>query len=165
MIYSFDGREPSIGSGTYVSETAIVVGDVRIGDDCYIGHGAIIRGDYGSVQIGNGTAVEEGVVIHAPPDESCCIGDKVTLGHGAIIHSQSISSNATVGMGAILSLWSEVGEASIVAEGSVVRRKQIVPSRVVVGGNPAKVIRKTTDKDNGFWEWGKQLYIDLAHKY
>lgn len=110
MLYSFDGREPKIGLETYVSETALVIGDVNIENNCYIGHGAILRGDYGTIKIGSGSAVEEGVVIHAPPKEIGRIGDKVTLGHGAIIHSKSIGNFVTVGMGAILSIHAEIGE-------------------------------------------------------
>ena len=165
MIYSFDGRKPVIGSETYVSETAVVVGDVRIGDNCYIGHGAILRGDYGTIKIGNGTAVEEGVIVHVPPDEICSIGDKVTFGHGAIIHSKSIGNFSVIGMGAIVSIWSEVGEKSIVAEGSIVKIAQIIPDNVVAAGNPAKVVRNISKEDIERWSWGKQLYIDLAKKY
>ena len=61
MLYRFDGKEPVIGFGTYVSETALVMSDVKIGNDCYIGHGVILRGDYGRIEIGDGTAVEEGM--------------------------------------------------------------------------------------------------------
>ena len=68
MLLTFEGRTPVVGTHSYVSETAQVIGDVVIGDSCYIGHGAIIRGDYGRVVIGDKTAVEEGVVIHAPPE-------------------------------------------------------------------------------------------------
>ncbi len=67
MLFEFDGNKPCIGRGAYVSETAQVIGDVVIGDNCYVGHGAILRGDYGRIEIGSGTAVEEGVIIHAPP--------------------------------------------------------------------------------------------------
>ena len=165
MLYSFDGKEPRIGSETYVSETASVIGDVEIGDNCYIGHGAILRGDYGTIQIGNGTAVEEGVIIHAPPNETCYIQDKVTIGHGAIVHSKSIGDFALIGMGAILSIRSEIGEQTVIAEGSVVKWGQKVPAGVVAGGNPARVIRQILQRDKDFWEGGKQLYIDLAKKY
>ena len=60
MLYSFRNRQPRVGQGTYVSEQAILIGDVKIGDNCYIGHGAVLRGDYGSIEVGDGTAVEEG---------------------------------------------------------------------------------------------------------
>jgi len=165
MVYRFDGKCPKVGKDSYVSDTAIVIGDVVIGDNCYIGHGAIVRGDYGRIEIGNGTAVEEGVVIHAPPEETCKIGVKVTIGHGAIIHAKRIGDNAVIGMGAILSLWAEIGEGAIVAEGSVVKLKQMIPPRMVVAGNPAQVVREVSSKDEEFWSWGKQLYIDLAKKY
>ena len=165
MLYSFDGKSPVVGRDTYVSETATVIGDVVIGDNCYIGHGAILRGDYGTIIVGNGTAVEEGVVIHAPPSQRCEIGARVTIGHGAVIHAAVVGDEATIGMGAILSIRSVIGAWSIVAEGAVVKREQEVSGEVVVAGNPARVVRKVSDKDRETWNWGKQLYIDLAAKY
>ena len=136
MLYRFDGRQPAIGAGTYVSETATVIGDVRIGDRCYVGHGAILRGDYGTIEIGDETAVEEGVIIHAPPGECCSIGNGVVLGHGAIIHAKCIADAAGIGMGAVLSIRSEIGRASVVAEGAIVKQGQKVPESIVVAGNP-----------------------------
>ena len=165
MKYSFDGRQPRIGTDTYVSEHALVIGDVTIGDSCYIGHGAILRGDYGSINIGQGTAVEEGVIVHAPPGETSEIGERVTMGHGAIIHSASIGRLSVIGMGAILSIRSVIGENTIIAEGGVVKMKQVIPGNVVAGGNPAKIIRAIAPKDIEFWTWGKDLYINLAKEY
>ncbi len=165
MIYKFDGRQPTIGDGTYVSQTAIVIGDVRIGKDCYIGHGAILRGDYGRIEIGNETAVEEGVIIHAPPEDLCIIGTGVIIGHGAIIHAKKIGDFVGIGMGAILSLRSEIGNGSTVAEGSIVKRNQKIPEKVIVAGNPAKKIRAMSQKEEEFWAWSRRLYVDLAHKY
>jgi carbonic anhydrase/acetyltransferase-like protein (isoleucine patch superfamily) len=165
LLYAFDGREPEIGKDVYVSDHAIVIGDVKIGDGCYVGPGAILRGDYGRIEIGSGTAVEENVTIHAPPERVCQVGKKVTLGHGAIIHASRIGDLAVVGMGAVLSLGVKVGERTIVAEGAVVKMNQKVPAGVVIAGSPAKVIRKVTPKDEERWQEGKQLYIDLAKKY
>jgi carbonic anhydrase/acetyltransferase-like protein (isoleucine patch superfamily) len=165
MHYEFDGKSPQIGAESYVSETAILVGDVTIGDNCYIGHGAILRGDYGSIVIGSGSAIEEGVVIHAPPGEICDIGKMVTVGHGAIIHAATVGDFSVIGMGSVLSIQSRIGRHSIIAEGAVVKMKQVITDHVVAGGNPAKVIRKIQGKDEELWRWGKQLYIDLAKKY
>ncbi|MBN2401800.1 MAG: gamma carbonic anhydrase family protein [Spirochaetes bacterium] len=165
MLYEFDGREPKIGKDSYVSETAILVGDVIIGDNCYIGHGAILRGDYGTIKIGSGTAVEEGAVMHAPPDSISNIGERVTIGHGAVIHCEDIGNNSVIGMGAILSIQSKVGAWSIVAEGCVVKARQEIPDNVVAAGNPAKIVRKLKKKDQDFWTYGKELYINLAKKY
>lgn len=165
MLYRFRDREPRFGKDTYVSEHALLIGDVRIGDECYIGHGAILRGDYGAIEIGSGTAVEEGVIMHAPPGEVCRVGEKVTIGHGAVIHSKSIGDYAVIGMGAVLSILSEVGEESIVAEGSAVKMQQVIPSGVIVSGTPARFVKKVTEENKTFWRWGKQLYIDLAKEY
>jgi carbonic anhydrase/acetyltransferase-like protein (isoleucine patch superfamily) len=165
MFYRFDGKQPTIGEGTYVSETATVIGDVRIGERCYIGHGAILRGDYGVIVIGNESAVEEGVIIHAPPDDRCSIGDGVVIGHGAIIHAKSIGDSAGIGMGAILSIRSEIGQGSVVAEGAVVKQGQIVPEGIVVAGNPAKKIKDMLRKDVDFWAHSRQIYVNLAVKY
>lgn len=165
MLYRFDGNQPQVGKESYVSETAVVIGAVTIGDNCYIGHGTILRGDYGSIIIGNGTAVEEGVVIHAPPGESCTIGDRVTIGHGAIIHSRRIGDSAVIGMGAIISIRAEVGTGSIVAEGSVVKRNGTVEGGKVVAGNPARTVRDVSQEDREYWNWAKDIYINLARKY
>lgn len=165
MLYEFDQRRPTFGNETFISETAVVIGDVTIGDNCYIGHGAVLRGDYGSIVIGSGTAVEEAVVVHAPPGKYCRIGDKVTIGHGAIIHAESVGDLSVIGMGAVLSIYSVVGKNAIVAEGAVVKMRQTIPEGVVAGGNPARVIRKVASGDVEYWQMGKELYINLAKKY
>jgi carbonic anhydrase/acetyltransferase-like protein (isoleucine patch superfamily) len=165
LLYAFDGRKPEIGRDVYISDQAVVIGDVKIGDGCYVGPGAILRGDYGRIEIDSGTAVEENVTIHAPPQRVCQIGKQVTLGHGAIIHASTIGDLAVVGMGAVLSLGVKVGGKAIVAEGAVMKMNQKVLAGVVVAGNPATVIRNVTPEDEERWKRGKQLYIDLAKKY
>lgn len=165
MLYRFDGRKPVVGAGTYVSETASVIGDVRIGSNCYVGHGAVLRGDYGTIEVGDETAVEEGVIVHAPPNERCAIGRKVVLGHGAIIHAATVGDSVTVGMGAILSLRSEVGSHSIVAEGAVVKRGQKIPHAVVAAGNPAKKVREVSEEEKEYGDFVTGVYTDLAQRY
>jgi carbonic anhydrase/acetyltransferase-like protein (isoleucine patch superfamily) len=165
MFYRFDGKQPTVGIGTYVSETATVIGDVRIGNDCYIGHGVVLRGDYGTIEIGDETAVEEGVIMHAPPQDYCSIGNGVIIGHGAIIHAKRIGDFAGIGMGAILSIRSEVARGAVVAEGTVVKQGQQIPESVVYAGNPAKKIMDMSQKERDFWGYARKLYVDLAHKY
>ena len=165
MLYKFNGNQPKVGADTYISDLARVIGDVVIGSNCYIGHGAILRGDYGRIEVGDGTAVEEGVIVHAPPGDINQIGKRVTIGHNAVVHGKKIGNQSVIGMGAILSIWSEIGESAIVAEGSVIKMKQIIPPKVVVAGNPAQIVREISLKDEEFWNWAKQLYIDLAKKY
>jgi carbonic anhydrase/acetyltransferase-like protein (isoleucine patch superfamily) len=165
MLYAFEGRQPSMGEGTYVSETATVIGNVRTGKNCYIGHGAIIRADYGAVEIGDGTAIEEGVIIHAPPGGLCRIGAHVIVGHGAIVHAASIGESCAIGMGAVISLEAEVGAGAIVAEGAVVVQGRKIPPSVVVAGSPARRLRDVRQAEREFWEDAVKLYMGLAETY
>jgi carbonic anhydrase/acetyltransferase-like protein (isoleucine patch superfamily) len=165
VFYRFDGKEPVIGVDTYISETALLIGDVRIGNRCYIGHGVILRGDYGTIEIGDEVTVEEGAVVHAPPGECCSMGKGVVIGHGAIIHAKNIGENAGIGMGVILSLRSEIGQETIVAEGTLVKQGQQIPISILVAGNPAKKIRDVSQKDRDFWDYTRKLYGNLAQKY
>jgi carbonic anhydrase/acetyltransferase-like protein (isoleucine patch superfamily) len=165
MIFSYEGKEPKIGETTYVSETAKIIGDVTIGENCYIGHGAIIRADIGKVTIGSGTAIQEGAMISSPLEDTSVIGDCVTIAHGALVHSKAIGNHTVIGIGAILGIDSQIGEWTIVAEGGVVRMRQIIPNNMVVGGNPAHTIRETTPKDHENWLKVKELYKDLAKSY
>ena len=163
-IWEFGGKRPIIGKGTFVFPSADVVGDVILGDNCYIGPGARIRGDYGKVIVGNGTAIEENVVIHARPDDRTFIGHNVTIGHGAVIHNATIKDNAVVGMGSIVSDWAVVGVWSVVGEGAVVRNKQEIPDGKVAVGVPAKVIADTKEDYKALWSKYKLVYADLANK-
>ncbi|MHC4777223.1 MAG: gamma carbonic anhydrase family protein [Planctomycetota bacterium] len=164
-IYSFEGKAPSIHDKAYVAPSAQVIGDVSIGAECYVGHGAILRGDYGTIEIGEGTAVEEGVIIHARPGDFTRIGNRVTLGHGAMIHNATIEIGATIGMRATVSDFSVVGSGAIIGEMALVKQGQkIGPGKIAVGV-PARVIGDVTEKNHDMAVWAKELYIDLARRY
>ena len=163
-IYEFENKKPSIGRGTFVFKSADVIGDVTIGENCYIGPGARIRGDYGSIRIGSDTAIEENVVIHARPDDITKIDNHVTLGHASIIHNAIIHDWAVIGMGAIVSDWAEVGKWAVVAEGAVVKNKQKIPDKAVAVGIPAKVVSEISLEYEKQWTKYKQIYSDLARK-
>ncbi|MBP7748255.1 MAG: gamma carbonic anhydrase family protein [Phycisphaerae bacterium] len=166
MINSFEGRTPEIGPGTYVHPSADVFGNVQLGAGCWIGPGARIRGDYGRIEIGDHTAVEDNVVIHARPGEQTTIGDWVTLGHACIVHNATIRAWAIIGMGAIVSDWAVVGEWSVVGEGTVVRQRQEVPDGRIAVGTPARVLDKVVAEDfKAQWKGFKELYVDLARRY
>lgn len=93
------------------------------------------------------------------------IGAKVTIGHGAIIHSEEIGDLAVIGMGAIVSIRAKIGISSVIAEGTVVKMNQVIPDNVVAAGNPSRIVRQVEDRDTLRLANGKQLYIDLAKKY
>lgn len=164
-LYRFGDRVPRVAEGGFVSDSARVIGDVSIGPDCYIGHGAVVRGDYGSIVIGPGTAVEENATIHIRPDGRSIIGASVTIGHGAILHCNRVEDFAVIGMGAVLSFDVEIGDWTIVAEGCVVPSGMKVPAGMIVSGVPAAVAGEVQQRHKDFWLYGKQLYVDLAHRY
>lgn len=164
-IYSFEGKHPDIADSAYVSPTAQVIGRVTIGERCYVGHGAILRGDYGSIEIGDETAVEEGVIIHARPEDWTRIGARVTVGHGAMIHNATIRDDAVIGMRAVVSDFSEVGAGAIVGENALVRNSQKVPAGKIAVGVPAEVTGEIDDRHRAMTHWAKDLYVSLAGRY
>jgi len=164
-LYRFGDRLPKVGEGTWVSDSARVIGDVVIGRDCYIGHGVILRGDYGSIEIGDGSAVEENAVVHIRPDGLSSIGRSVTIGHCAVVHCGQIGDFAVIGMGAVLSFDAKIGPWAIIAEGCVVSRGMEIPGGMIAAGVPAEVIQEVQPHHKDFWTYGKRLYVDLAHRY
>ena len=166
-VGAFEGKRPEIGAGTYVHPSADVFGEVTVGVGCWIGPGARIRGDYGTIVIGDHCSVEDNCVIHVRPGEQTSIGDWVTIGHGAVIHNvKMINDCAIVGMGAVVSDWAVVGEWSVVGEGAVVRQGQEIPPERIAVGVPAQVLEKPVSeayKDQ--WTHFKETYVDLAARY
>ncbi len=163
--FSFDGKRPIIGRECFVAESAELIGDIRMGDRCYIGFGAVIRADYGRIVIGDETSIEEGCICHAKPGETLSIGQRVTLGHGAIIHGAEIHREVVIGMGAVVGFDAIIGEGAVVAEGSVVPAGSAVPSGYMVGGVPAKVLKRIDSGQRAFIDKVKRVYVNLARTY
>jgi tRNA-Thr(GGU) m(6)t(6)A37 methyltransferase TsaA len=136
-----------------------------IGERCYVGHGAILRGDYGAIEIGDETAIEEGVIIHARPEDWARIGQRVTLGHGAMVHNATIHEGAVIGMRAVISDFSDVGAGAIVGEMTLVKNNQEIPSRKIAVGVPARVVGDVDQRHHDMTRWAKDLYVDLAERY
>jgi len=141
-----------------------VIGDVRIGERCYVGHGAILRGDYGTIEIGEETAVEEGVIIHARPQGATRIGARVTLGHGAMVHNATICEGAVIGMRAVVSDYSTVGEGALVGEAALVKQGDEIPARKIALGVPARVKGDVGDRHLAMTHFAKDLYVSLAER-
>jgi len=102
MLYEFEEKSPEIGKGSFVFDTATIIGNVKIGEGCYIGAGAVLRGDYGRIEIGDYTAIEDNCVVHARPDDLCRVKDHVTIGHAAVLHNCDLSVWGVFGMRAVV---------------------------------------------------------------
>ena len=164
-VYEFEERIPVIGKNTYISHTASVIGKVIIGEECYVAPGAVVKGDYGEIEIGDGVSVQDNVIIHARPGENTMIGHNVTLGHGCIVHNATIRDDAVIGMGAIVSDYAIVGNWAIVGEGAVVRARFEIPDEKIAVGIPAKIISDVKDHHKEELVKFKQVYRDLAKRY
>ena len=163
-LFRFEDKVPAVGKGTYVSDSAEVIGDVQIGECCYIGPCAVLRADFGRIVIGYGSAIEDNCILHAGPDNSCDIGRYVTVGHGAVVHDARLADYASVGMGAVVSNNVEIGAWSIVGEGCVVKSGDRVPPESIVVGVPGKVVAQVSAEQKKYWNWGKEAYVDLARR-
>lgn len=165
-IFEYKNKKPLIGDNCYIANSAEVIGDVKIGSGCYIGPGAILRGDYGKIIIGSETAIEENCVLHARPGEACTLGNHVTIGHAAIVHTaKMINDYSVVGMGAIVSDYAVLGEWAVVGEGAVVKNGQEIPAGKIAVGIPAKIIADVTNEYKTQWTHFKKVYVELAVSY
>lgn len=162
-IFEFNGRAPQVGEGTWISPSAEIIGDVRIGKNCWIGPCAVIRGDFGTIIIGDETAVEDGVVIHTP--SIITIGQRVTIGHLATVHGSIIKDYAVIGMNATLGDNAQVGCWSIVAEHSLVKKNQVVPDYKLYAGSPAIEKGDINQTYKHVMQAGKQMYVELVKQY
>lgn len=162
--YSFEGKIPDISPKAFVHESAQIIGGVVIGEGCYVGPGAIIRGDYCDIKIGNRVAVEEGCIIHTTNGDTLTIGSDVILGHGALIHNTVIEDHVRIAIGVITGLWAHIEEWAVIGDGALVPPKCRVAGSIVYLGNPIKVVRAVTDFDKNGTLHAVDVYTRLAER-
>jgi len=162
-LYEFEGKRPVIPESCFIHPQAVVIGDVVLGEKCYVGAGAVIRGDYGRIVIGDGSNIQENCLIHSEPEAIALLEDNVLIGHGAIVHGPClIKTNTTVGMMSLVSTDCELGRESLLAAGSILPPGRIIPDRKVALGNPAKAIKDVTEYMVMYNQVGVKLYQDLT---
>ena len=143
LIKMLNGKSPLIGEECFLAETAVIIGDVQIGDNCSIWYNTVIRGDVHYIKIGKNTNVQDNAVIHATYKKSPTnIGSNVTVAHGAIVHGCTIHDNVMIGMNSVVLDDAVVESNSIIAAGSVVTKGTVVESGCVYAGIPAKKIKE-----------------------
>lgn len=142
-----NGKAPRFGTGCFFAETAVVVGDVTMGDHCSIWYNAVLRGDVNSIKLGNKVNIQDGAVVHCTYQKfTTHIGNNVSVGHNAIVHGCTVHDNVLIGMGAIVMDNCIVESNAIIAAGAVVTQGTRVPSGTIFAGMPAKKL-KTVSKD------------------
>lgn len=143
LVKTLNGKTPKFGENCFLAETAAIIGDVEVGDNCSIWYSAVLRGDVHYIKIGNNTNIQDNAVIHATYKKSPTnIGSNVTIAHGAIVHGCTIHDNVMIGMNAVVLDDVVVESNTIIAAGSVVTKGTIVESGCVYGGIPAKKLKQ-----------------------
>lgn len=164
-LYEVDGKRPCIDPSAFVHPEATIMGDVTIGPGVYIGPGARLRGDWGRIVVGDGSNVQENVVIHVQANDGAYLAEASHIGHAAILHNCRLDRHVWVGMGAIVMDYAEIGEDCMIAAGAVVLTGTKVPAGKLVVGVPAKVIGNVSEKmRNEMWE-GTRLYQTIPDWY
>jgi len=162
MVYEFDGVRPVVHPSAYVHPSAVLIGDVIVGARCYIGPAACLRGDFGQLVLEEGVNIQDTCVMHSFPGRSSVIEPHGHIGHGAILHGCRIGRNVLVGMNSVVMDEVVIGESSLVAAMSFVKKGLQVPPRSLVSGSPATVVRSMTDQEV-FWKTeGTAEYERLA---
>ena len=149
-----------VNNGAWVANNATVVGNVILGEDASIWYGAVLRGDCGTITIGDGTNIQDNAVVH---DETT-IGKFCTVGHGAIVHGCTIGDNTMVGMGAIVLSGARIGSNCLIGAGALVTGKIDAPDGSMLLGNPAKIVKEVSPEMLEEIRKDAQLYIRLARK-
>ncbi len=138
VLLELDGVRPKIGAEVFLAPTAVLVGDVRIGDRASVWFGAVLRGDGAHIEIGPETSVQDNAVIHCAHDLPTVVGARVTVGHGAMLEGCVIEDGALVGMGAIVLQRARIGAGALVAAGAVVSERTEIAAGVLAAGVPAR---------------------------
>ncbi|KAA1246857.1 transferase hexapeptide repeat family protein [Aquimarina sp. RZ0] len=161
MIYSFKGYIPVVHKSSFVHPLAAVIGNVIIGENCYIGPGAAIRGDWGEIILEGGVNVQENCTVHMFPGKSIRLKESSHVGHGAVIHGANLGRNCLIGMNTVIMDDAEIGDECIVGAMSFVKAESVFKKRSLIVGNPAKVIKEVSDEMIQWKTKGTALYQKL----
>jgi len=136
---------PRVRPSAFIDDSAQVIGDVEIGEECGVWMCAVLRGDVHAIRVGNRSNIQDGTIVHVMTGtHPTTIGDNVTIGHGALIHGCTIENQCLIGMGSILLNGARVGAGSIIAAGTLIVENMTVPPKSLVMGSPGKVKRLLT---------------------
>ncbi|MGB6068150.1 MAG: phenylacetic acid degradation protein PaaY [Desulfomonilaceae bacterium] len=165
QLYEFERKRPWVDPQAFVHPQAVLIGDVMIEAGCYVGAGAVLRGDIGSVRVGAGSNVQENCVVHTFPDKATTIHPNAHVGHGCILHGCEICSNVLVGMGSIVGDDVKINSHCIIGAGSFVEFGTEIPPESVAVGSPARVVKAAGPEHLKRIADGLAIYQELTRRY
>ncbi len=164
-VYTFQGKTPVVGKDTYVHPEATLIGDVIIGENCFIAPGARLRGDWGSIIVGNDCNIQDNCVIHSQPGKKTIVGNRGHIAHGAILHGVILEENVFVGMNCVIMDDALLKKDCCIAAGALVAANTVVEENALVMGIPGKTVKYVDEKMRKNIEWGREQYIALPALY
>lgn len=171
-IRSFEGMTPTIGPRAYVDDSAVVIGDVSVGEDASLWPMTVARGDVHSIRIGARTNIQDGSVLHvtqdnefSPGGHALTIGDDVTVGHGVVLHACTVGDLVLVGMGATVLDGAIIPPRTMVAAGSLIAPGKELESGYLYLGSPAKQARPLTEEELAYLEFSARHYVELKDRH
>ncbi|MCC6140708.1 MAG: gamma carbonic anhydrase family protein [Nitrospira sp.] len=166
MIRTFKGIKPTIPDSCFIEDTAVVIGDVTMGEECSVWFNAVIRGDVHYIRIGSRTNVQDLCMLHVTHDtHPLIIGNGVTIGHSVVLHGCTIEDRVLVGMGAIVMDGAVIGADSVIGAGALVTEGTIVPPKSLILGSPAKVKRAVAEQELAWVKESAANYVKYARQY
>lgn len=164
-IIEFSGHTPSVPESVFVAPTASIIGNATFGENSSAFYGVSVRADTATISIGEGTNLQDNVVVHADPGFPAAVGNRVSVGHSAVVHGCTIEDDCLIGMSATIMNGATVGTGSLVAAGAVVLEGTHIPPRSLVAGVPAKVRRELTDEELQGVRDNASRYQELAARH
>ena len=152
--------KPRLGAGVYIAKTAVVLGDVRLGEQSSVWYNAVVRGDINYIEVGHHTNIQDNAVLHLADEFPCIVGNYVTVGHSAVVHACTVGSEVLIGMGAIVLDGAIVGDQCLIGAGALVVGGMKIPDGSLVLGSPAKIVRELTAKERGELRHWADKYVD-----
>ena len=166
MIYDFkDARILTASEEFYVAPSADVIGAVKLGVRASVWFHCVLRADDDVIEIGNGSNVQDGTVIHEDNGEPVIVGENTSIGHATIVHACRIGNESLIGNGAIILDGAVIGNGCIVAAGALVTPRAQIPDGSVVMGNPGRIVRGTTEKDRALIRRAAEHYQGRCEAY
>ena len=165
MIQALGGKIPQIGQNVFIAPTAVVIGDVEIGDGASVWYGAVLRGDMEPIRIGASTNIQDNSTVHTDRGHPVVIGAGVTVGHNAVIHGCAVEDHCLIGIGALVLSGAVIRSGSVVAAGAVVKEGQLVGPGMLMAGIPAAVKRSLTEAEQRLLRQPNATYTELARAH
>jgi gamma-carbonic anhydrase len=153
-------KKPVLGRDVYLAQTAVVLGDVTLGDHSSVWYGAVLRGDINRIVVGHHSNIQDNAVLHLADELPCLLGNWVTIGHSAVVHACTVGDEVLVGMGAVILDGAEVGEQSLIGAKALVKQEMKIPPGSLVLGAPARIIRALTPEERAQLKNWAQHYVD-----